>query len=58
VNADLKWLQPLIDRYREAGLSRVSWHVYGNARHEVFNETNRDEVFANVIAWLNAIVGR
>jgi len=58
VNADLKWLQPLIDRYREAGLSRVSWHIYGNARHEVLNETNRDEVFANIIAWLNVVAGR
>ena len=58
VNADLKWLQPLIDRYREAGLSRVSWHIYGNARHEVLNETNRDEVFANIIAWLNVVLGR
>jgi alpha-beta hydrolase superfamily lysophospholipase len=58
VNADLKWLRPLIDRYREAGLSRVSWHIYGNARHEVLNESNRDEVFANVIAWLNIVVAR
>jgi alpha-beta hydrolase superfamily lysophospholipase len=58
VNADLKWLRPLIDRYREAGLSRVSWHIYGDARHEVLNETNRDEVFANVIAWLKVVVGR
>jgi alpha-beta hydrolase superfamily lysophospholipase len=28
VNAKLTWLQPLIDRYREGGLTDVSWHVY------------------------------
>jgi alpha-beta hydrolase superfamily lysophospholipase len=57
VNANLQWLQPLIDRYREAGLSQVSWHIYGNARHEVLNETNRAEVFANVVAWINTVAG-
>jgi len=56
VNANLQWLQPLIDRYREAGLSQVSWRVYGGARHEVLNESNRDEVFANVVAWINSVV--
>ena len=35
VNANLAWLQPLIDRYRQTGLVDVSWHVYGGARHEV-----------------------
>jgi len=47
VNAKLTWFQPLIDRYRESGLTDVSWHVYGNARHEVLNEINRQEVVAN-----------
>ena len=27
--------------------------LYGGARHEVFNETNRDEVTADLLAWLN-----
>ena len=27
-------------------------HVYPDARHEVFNETNRDEVTADLVAWL------
>jgi alpha-beta hydrolase superfamily lysophospholipase len=55
VNAKLAWLQPLIDRYREAGLTDVSWHIYGNARHEVLNESNRSEVFANLIAWFDRV---
>jgi alpha-beta hydrolase superfamily lysophospholipase len=40
-----------------AGLMRgrglpVEQHVYPDARHEVFNETNRDEVTADLLAWL------
>ena len=55
LNANLAWLRPLIDRYREAGLTDVSWHVYGGARHEVLNETNRSEVVATLLAWINRV---
>src|SRR5215212_3491784 len=30
----------------------VQQHVYPYARHDVFNETNRDEVTADLVAWL------
>jgi alpha-beta hydrolase superfamily lysophospholipase len=26
--------------------------LYPDARHEIFNETNRDEITADVVAWL------
>lgn len=41
-------------RYREAGVEDVTVKVYPGARHEVFNETNRDEITAFVVAWLQA----
>ncbi len=47
----------LADRYREARLASVSVRLYPGARHEVFNETNRDEVTADVIAWIGRITG-
>jgi alpha-beta hydrolase superfamily lysophospholipase len=52
VNGQLALVNVLVDRYRQAGLSDVTLQVYGGARHEVFNETNRDEVVGDVIAWL------
>ena len=33
-------------------LSDVTTIVYDGARHEIFNETNREEVFADLTAWL------
>jgi len=30
--------------------------VYADARHEVFNETNRDDVVADLVAWLGSKV--
>ncbi|PRY12220.1 alpha/beta fold hydrolase [Kineococcus rhizosphaerae] len=41
-------------RYREAGVRDVEVEVYPGARHEVFNETNRDEVTRRVVDWLDA----
>jgi len=42
------------DRYREAGLSNVELCLYKNARHELLNETNRDEVTADFIKWVRS----
>jgi alpha-beta hydrolase superfamily lysophospholipase len=39
-------------RYRDAGVRDVTVLAYQGARHEVFNETNRDEVTADLIDWL------
>lgn len=57
VNGKLAWFNPLVDRYREAGLRDVSWHVYGGARHEVLNESNRPEVLMVLRAWIDRVAG-
>jgi len=38
-------------------LTDVTVTIYAEARHEIFNETNRDEVIADLITWLNDRVG-
>jgi alpha-beta hydrolase superfamily lysophospholipase len=35
----------------------VEQHVYPDARHEVFNEINRDEVVRDLVTWLEARLG-
>ena len=42
----------LAQLFTERGLP-VEQHVYPEARHEVFNETNRDEVVDDLLAWLD-----
>lgn len=44
----------LVQRYRDAGLTDVTVRTYPGARHEIFNELNRDDVTADVVAWLVA----
>jgi alpha-beta hydrolase superfamily lysophospholipase len=44
----------LADAYRAAGLRDVTLRSYAGGRHELFNETNRAEVTADLVAWLDA----
>jgi alpha-beta hydrolase superfamily lysophospholipase len=43
----------LAEAYRSLGLADVTYRAYPGGRHELFNETNRDEVTADLIAWLD-----
>ncbi len=51
-------VQMVANRYQEAGVEDVTVEIYPEARHEVLNETNRDEVTANLIAWLDRATAR
>ena len=42
------------EQYAQAGVHDVTCTVYPGARHEIFNETNREEVTADLLAWLGA----
>lgn len=46
----------LLTAFRAAGLRAVTYKEYSDARHETLNETNRDEVTEDLIAWLNATI--
>ena len=54
LSGDGQLVQLLGQRYRDAGVSDVTTRVYPEARHEIFNETNRDEITTEVIDWLTA----
>lgn len=45
-------LQRLLAAYEAAGLRDVTHRFYEDARHEVLNETNRDQVTSDLLAWL------
>ncbi|OIH96678.1 MULTISPECIES: alpha/beta hydrolase [unclassified Curtobacterium] len=52
-------VERLAQAYRRRGrLSNVTVQVYEGARHEVYNETNRDEVVGDLVAWLDRVAAR
>ncbi|MGH3877543.1 MAG: alpha/beta fold hydrolase [Actinophytocola sp.] len=58
VGGQLALVHALVDRYRTAGLTDVTLRTYPDARHEVFNETNRAEVVADLLGWLDRVLVR
>ena len=48
-----KGVNTVAQQFRDAGVRDVTVHLYPGARHELFNETNRDEITAELIDWLN-----
>ncbi|MGL4368513.1 MAG: alpha/beta fold hydrolase, partial [Spirochaetota bacterium] len=44
----------LIRKYQELGLKDLTWKFYQGARHEILNETNRDEVAHDILEWIKA----
>ena len=53
VNAES--VKGLVARYQDGGIGPVTLKLYEGGRHEMLNETNRDDVHADLVAWLEAL---
>jgi alpha-beta hydrolase superfamily lysophospholipase len=58
VGGDLREIKRLHSALDKAGLRNVTVRAYPEARHELFNETNRDEVTRDLIAWIDQQLAR
>ena len=47
-----KGVQQAVQAFRQAGMGNVKLRLYPMCRHEVLNELNREEVYANILNWL------
>ena len=54
LNARLVLLQRLEQKLRDAGVRQIDTRYYQDARHEILNEVNRDEVTRDIIDWLKS----
>jgi len=55
VHSEQKDIQRMLQAFYDQGMERIDVKWYPGGRHEMFNETNRDEVIADLIAWLNKL---
>ena len=44
--------------FLKAGMKDVTMKLYHGGRHEMLNETNRAEVYEDVLSWLNSKTGK
>lgn len=47
-----KTVENLVYIYKTNGMKNVELKMYDGARHELFNETNKDQVIADMTAWI------
>jgi len=57
VGQRLEGVRLLLERYRGAGIRSLDHDFYPGGRHEMFHETNRREVFTNLLVWIAGVVG-
>lgn len=48
-----KGVKKAYECFRKAGVKDVSMKLYDGGRHEMLNEINRDEVYRDILSWLN-----
>ncbi|MGG1675964.1 lysophospholipase [Neobacillus sp. NRS-1170] len=53
VGNDSKGVLKTYKVYKQVGIIEVSYKLYEDARHELLNETNREEVQEDIIRWIN-----
>ena len=48
-----KGVKDVYDMYKEAGMHDLTYKLYKNDRHEILNETDKQIVFDDLLAWMN-----
>ena len=48
-----KGVKLVYDKFEAAGMKDITWKLYENDRHEILNETDRDVVYSDILAWMN-----
>ena len=47
-----KGVQKAADAFRKAGMINVACKIYPDCRHEILNEINKEEIFEDVVEWI------
>jgi alpha-beta hydrolase superfamily lysophospholipase len=51
VGENTKGVMKVVNVFKKAGLTDVSFKFYEEGRHEMLNEINREEVFSDILEW-------
>lgn len=47
-----KGVRKVYEKYKESGIRDVTLQLYAGDRHELLNETDRDQVYQDILAWM------
>lgn len=46
------------EQYKKLGIINVSYKLYDDSRHEILNETNKEDVYSDILKWLRNYTGK
>ena len=49
-----KGVQKVYESYKNCGVGDITLKLYPGGRHEMLNELNKDEVYADVYNWIES----
>ena len=55
VGAFGKGVEKVYKKYKTAGMQQVSMHLYEGDRHEILNETDREQVYEDLYQWIESL---
>lgn len=47
-----KGVRKVYEQYKTAGIQDVSLRLYSGDRHEILNETDREQVYQDLLGWM------
>ncbi|MBQ3832066.1 MAG: lysophospholipase [Bacteroidales bacterium] len=50
-----KGVEEAVDFYRDLHIANIQLKLYPNARHEILNEINKEEVYNDLLKWINSV---
>jgi alpha-beta hydrolase superfamily lysophospholipase len=53
-----KAVKEIYRQYKKSGIKDISLKLYPNDRHELLNETDRLEVYADILRWIDERAGK
>ncbi len=53
VGKNTKGVLQVYKSYEKAGIKDITYKFYKDARHEILNEINKEEIYTDIINWLN-----
>lgn len=53
VGGNGKMVEKAYEEYKKAGFINVIMKLYENMRHEILNELGKEEVYVNILSWMN-----
>jgi alpha-beta hydrolase superfamily lysophospholipase len=50
-----KGVEMAVNRFKKAGVKNITYNVYPGCRHEILNEINKEEVYADLLKWIEEL---